>query len=148
MLLLAASAAFVGFVHSLAPGHWLPVVLTAKGHRWPLSRALLGSLITAAGHVLISAAIGAVSVYIGQHFFHGDEEQLERYASLLLIAFGLAYSWFSYSRHSHCHGHEHHGPDPGGPRGRKAPFLFLFSVGLFPCVAVLPVILADRRCLM
>jgi hypothetical protein len=68
------------------------------------------------------------------------EEEIERYAGLGLGVFGLAYAAWAYFRHSGCHGHTHHGPDP---RGQKAPYAFLFSLGFSPCVAVLPVFAAS-----
>jgi ABC-type nickel/cobalt efflux system permease component RcnA len=140
MILLIGSAALVGFVHSLAPGHWLPIVLMAKSRRWHLQLALLGALTVAAGHVFISSAIGVASVALEGHFLKDvSEATVERYAALLLVIFGLAFAGFSLFRHSSCHGHEHHGPHP---RRGRAPFLFLFSIGFSPCVAVLPIFLA------
>ena len=132
------SAVFVGFVHTLAPGHWLPVVLMAKVRKWPLRTAMIGATVTALGHILLSIGLGGVSLYIGSHFLAQYENQIERYAGLVLAVFGLVYAGISYFRHSQCHGHTHHGPDP---RGQKTPFLFLFSLGFSPCIAVLPVFL-------
>src|SRR6185295_8873337 len=57
----------------------------------------------------------------------------------MLIAFGACYAAFGYFRHSSCSGHEHHGPSP---KGKKAPFIFLFGIGFSPCFAVLPLFLA------
>jgi len=139
MIIIAFSAAFVGLVHSLSPGHWLPVVLMAKSRKWSLKTAVLGAAVTASGHILLSIALGLLSIFIGAHFFSQYETEIEGYAGLGLGAFGLIYAGMAFFRHSHCHGHTHHGPDP---RGKKAPFVFLFSLGFSPCVAVLPVFAA------
>jgi hypothetical protein len=139
MTFLIGSAAFVGFIHSLAPGHWLPVVLVAKTRRWKLKLALLGALCAASGHAFVSALVGIGSIAISGSLLPGGEETIERYAALVLTVFGICYAAFGYFRHASCHGHEHHGPVP---KGKKAPFLFLFGIGLSPCVAVLPVFLA------
>jgi cytochrome c biogenesis protein CcdA len=136
MMILAFSAAFVGLVHSLAPGHWLPVVLMAKTRRWNIKTAILGAIMAALGHILLSMILGLASIWIGAQFFAQYEAQIERYAGLALSIFGLFYAGLAFFRHSHCHGHTHHGPDP---KGKKAPFFFLFSLGFSPCVAVLPV---------
>lgn len=136
MMLLAISAAFVGFVHSLAPGHWLPVVLMSRGKKWPLKMRFLGATVASSGHILVSSTLGVASVLVGSHFLAGVEEEIERYSSLLLVFFGLGYALIAYFRHSECVGHTHHGRNP---RGQKAPYLFLFSLGLSPCVAVIPV---------
>jgi len=139
MILLASSAAVVGFIHALAPGHWLPVVLVAKTRRWRLRLALLGAVSAAAGHVLVSSAVGVGSIFLSARLLPGGEETIERYAALMLTVFGVGYAAVGYFRHSSCHGHEHHGPKP---RGAKAPLLFLFGIGLSPCVAALPLFLA------
>lgn len=139
MVVLSFSAAFVGLVHSLAPGHWLPVVLMAKARRWSLKTALLGAMVTASGHIFLSVLLGLLSIWIGVHFLSQYEAQIERYAGLALAGFGLIYAAQAYFRHSSCHGHTHHGPDP---RGQKTPFVFLFTLGFSPCVAVLPVFAA------
>ena len=139
MLIFAVSAAFVGLVHSLAPGHWLPVVLMSKSKKWSLKTSLLGAVVAAAGHVMISLALGVAALELGAHLLIGQEEGIERYAGLAVAVFGLIYAATSYRKHSHCHGHEHHGP---APDRRKSPFVFLFTIGLSPCVAVLPVFAA------
>lgn len=140
MIFIAASAAFIGFVHSLAPGHWLPIVLVAKAKKWSTQTAILGAGVSASGHILISNLLGGASIWVGAQVLKMSEESMERYGSMILMLFGLGYAAWSYFRHSHCHGHTHHGPDPG--KRQKAPFAFLFSLGFSPCVAVLPVFAA------
>jgi cytochrome c biogenesis protein CcdA len=140
MMVFVSSAAFVGLVHSLAPGHWLPVVLMVKARQWKGRRALLAALVAAAGHIVVSLGLSIVSVLLGSQLLNGQAEVLEKYGGLALLVFGLLYAGFSYRRHSHCHGHEHHGPVPD--RREHAPFLFLFSLGLSPCLAVLPILAA------
>lgn len=139
MMILPLSAAFVGFVHSLAPGHWLPVVLMAKTRRWPLRNALIGAAVTASGHIFLSLALGIASIWIGVHFLSQYEAQIERFAGLGLSVFGVLYAAYAWFSHSHCIGHTHHGPDP---KGKRSPYLFLFSLGFSPCVAVLPIFAA------
>lgn len=140
MIFIVASAAFIGFVHSLAPGHWLPIVLVAKAKKWSLETTILGAGVSAFGHLLISNLLGAMSIWIGSQVFKMDESLMEKYASLVLMAFGVLYALWTYFRHSKCHGHTHHGPDP--EKKQKAPFAFLFSLGFSPCVAILPIFAA------
>ncbi len=148
MFALASTAALIGLIHSLAPGHWLPVVLLAKGKRWSIRQALLGACIAGSGHIFISVLIGIIGFKISDKFLphepgneighdHHHGHMLEHYSGIALIVFGLLYAWFAYRRHSRCHGHEHHGPTP--KKREKAPYAFLFMLGLSPCVAVLPV---------
>ncbi len=136
-MLLALSAAFVGFVHSLSPGHWLPVVLMVKAKKWDLAQATIAALVAASGHVVISLSLGVAAAIIGQSFFSPYLHELEAHAGMVLIVFGVIYALYSRFRHRHCHGHEHHGPDPR--QASRAPYVFLFSLGFSPCFAVLPI---------
>ncbi len=136
-MLLALSAAFVGFVHSLSPGHWLPVVLMVKARKWDLPQATVAALVAASGHVVVSLGLGILAAFIGQSLFAPYLHELEEHAGVILIVSGLLYAIYSRFRHRHCHGHEHHGPDPR--KASKAPYVFLFSLGFSPCFAVLPV---------
>jgi nickel/cobalt transporter (NicO) family protein len=136
MWILAFTAAFVGFFHSIVPGHWIPIVLTVRTRQWTAGRAAVAALVTSLGHVVTSVGIGLSTFFIGAGFLHEHSHELEEKAGWIMVAFGLGYALFSLRRHQHCHGHEHHGPDP---RGKSNPFLFLFTVGLSPCFAILPV---------
>jgi hypothetical protein len=134
---LLFSAAFVGFVHSLSPGHWLPVVLMVKARKWDTAQAAFGAVVAASGHIFVSISLGFVALFIGTRFFEPHLHEIEEHAGLILILFGVAYAIYSRYHHRHCHGHEHHGPDPRA--SGKAPYVFLFSLGFSPCFAVLPV---------
>ncbi len=143
MMLLAISAAALGFVHSLAPGHWLPVVLIAKTRRWSLSTSALGALVAASGHIILSIVLGAIAIQVGAELFSEYEAEIEKYAGLGLGVFGLIYAALAYFRHSGCHGHTHHGPEPTSSESSlKSALFFLLAAGLSPCVAVLPVFAA------
>ncbi len=139
MALLALSAAFVGFMHSMAPGHWLPVVLLASSRKWSVRQSLLAAAIAGSGHILVSVALGVVSIFVESRLISAHDERIERYAALALVAFGLTYAAVGWRRHSSCHGHEHHGPDV---EREKEPLILLFSTGMIPCVAVLPIFAA------
>jgi hypothetical protein len=141
LFLLAGSAITIGLIHSLAPGHWLPVVLLARTKRWGLASSLLGALVAASGHILVSVGLGALALVLGAQVFTSHEASIERFSGLGLVAFGLSYAAWSWRRHRACHGHEHHGPEVTKQR-EKAPFAFLFFLGFSPCVAVLPVFVA------
>jgi hypothetical protein len=134
--LFLMSAGFVGLVHSLAPGHWLPVVLMAKTRRWKLGQAILGAVVAASGHILVSIALAFSGIELAEHMVEELEHRVEQYSGWALLVFGLAYAGWSYTRHSHCRGHTHHGPHP---KGARRPYWFLLSLGFSPCVAALPV---------
>lgn len=139
-LVLALSAGVVGFVHSLAPAHWIPISLIAKSQKWTVRQSIFGAFFAGLGHVIVSLAIVSVVLSLGAHFVADFEEEIERYAFLGLILFGLIYAAWAWKSHSHCIGHSHHGPDPA-KRDRR-PYLFLFFAGFTPCIAVLPVFIS------
>lgn len=142
MWVYVASAAFVGFVHSISPAHWLPVIVLSKTRRWTLKQSLLGASTLATAHVAASLAIAGVGIYLGSQVARGYEEILNHSMGFGLIAFGAAYALWHLKRHSHCHhdDHAHHGPE--APEKQHSAFAFLFSLGLAPCVAALPIFVA------
>ena len=141
MLAIALTAAFIGFIHSLAPGHWLPVVLMARARKWSMGQVVLGAAIASSGHILWSIVLGLVASWVGHQVLQVRMEQMETYGGWFLIGFGLLYSIYALVSHRHCHGHEHHGPEIGksGKKSGLLPYLFLFSIGFSPCVAALPI---------
>ncbi len=136
MVAFASSAALIGLLHSLAPGHWLPLVLLSRARRWSLRKALLGALVSAGGHVLTSIALGVAIGIAGNQLFDTQGERIERLGGLFLAAYGALYCVICLVRHHRCEEHAHHGPPP--VKGGR-PFLFLFTLGLSPCLAVAPV---------
>ncbi len=146
MFPLLISAGFIGLIHSLAPGHWLPIILISKSHRWTLDRSLIGALIASLGHILIATLLGLVVTLVGSALIHSHSELIEKYSGYFMGVFGLVYAGSSFFKHSHCEDHAHHGPEiPKQGKHKKnktTPYFFLFSTGLNPCLALLPMILA------
>lgn len=132
--ILFISAFLIGFFHSLAPAHWLPVVLMAKLKKWSSLKVLLGSLMISGGHLFLSIGLALGTFWLGEQVI--QKQKFKFYSSLFMIGFGLIYTLLSYRKHIHCQGHLHHGAVP--QPGEKTPFLFLFFVGFSPCFAVVP----------
>ena len=96
MLILISSAAWAGFVHSLAPGHWLPIVLLAKARKWSPLKAGAAALVTASGHIVLSLSIITIALAAGSSLLHEYEHVIESYAGLGLAAFGIGYAIFRF----------------------------------------------------
>lgn len=145
-IFLIGAAFVVGFLHSLAPGHWLPVVLTARSRKWRSGQIALGAAIAATGHIVVSLLVALGAVLLGATVLASYEEEIEHYAGWGLIAFGVLFALLSWRKHSECddHVHAHHGPQLSArdAKRKREPYWFLLSVGLAPCVAVIPVIVA------
>lgn len=141
MIMLIASAGAIGFIHSLSPAHWMPLALISKSRKWNPVQTLIGAGIAASGHILLSVLITFAVVKLGVRLRSDFEEVIELYAAKGLIVLGLGYALYNYLHHRRCHGHTHHGPSQPAT-SRKGIFVFLFSLGLSPCVAVLPALVA------
>src|SRR5436305_839146 len=107
MIILAFSAASVGLIHSLSPGHWLPVVLMAKARKWSVKTAIFGALVAASGHILLSVLLAILSIFIEIHFLSDYEGVIEKYAGLALVLFGLLYAGRAFFSQIRCHNHSH-----------------------------------------
>ncbi len=139
----ALTAAMVGLIHSLAPGHWLPIVLVARARKWDLRASVLGAVVASLGHILLSLILAVVAIRTGALFLEEQGESIERFASVGLVVFGIGYAAWAYRTHRTCghHDHSHHGPAVRN-KERQRPYLFLFLAGLSPCVAAFPVFVA------
>ncbi len=126
ILAIAATAAFIGFTHTLmGPDHYLPFVMIGRARRWSHLKLAVITVICGIAHVLSSVALGLIGIAAGialgsLESFEGVRGEL---ASYLLIAFGLAYGiWglrrgmqskphthkhFHIDEHEHEHEHEH-----------------------------------------
>lgn len=136
MKLLIFAAFFVGFFHSLVPGHWLPIVLVSKSRKWDLKHSAFAAFVTSCGHIFTALLIAIATYFIGATVLHEKAIEYEEKSGLIMVFFGIIYSAYSLVSHKDCHGHEHHGP---APKKKGSPYYFLFSIGLSPCLAVLPV---------
>lgn len=141
---LAATAASVGALHSLAPDHWVPFMALARARGWGASRTAQVTLLCGFGHVTVSVVLGVFALLLGRELLEAFGTRLESLAGLLLIGFGLAYGLWGLRRgvaerlHGHSHPHFDHVHDPS-----RAPVLGLFLLfSADPCVRLIPIMLA------
>jgi nickel/cobalt transporter (NicO) family protein len=114
ILVLAGTAATIGFVHTLlGPDHYLPFIVIARARQWPLPKTLFISFLCGLGHVLSSVVIGFMGIALGLAVFRieGIESFRGSLAAWLLIGFGLAYFVWGLRKaiqnkpHKHLHLH-------------------------------------------
>jgi len=161
ILLLCATAASVGFVHTIVgPDHYLPFVAMSRVGGWSLKKTVVVTVLCGIGHVLSSVALGLIGIAFGVAVL--KLENIESFrgdlAGWLLLAFGLVYfvwgvrrairnkphthrhlhadgTWHSHEhRHAgeHVHAHEH--APAGSGRGTNADSMtpwVLFTIFLF-----------------
>jgi nickel/cobalt exporter len=138
MNLLLFSTITVGFIHALAPDHWLPFVMISKAQNW--GKWKLTSLTTLAGlgHVGSSLLIGALGVLLGVVAEKVNVWETSRgtIASWLLIGFGLAYMVWGMKNWGRKHTHEI-------DRAKIVSYWTLFALVVFgPCEPLIPLIFA------
>jgi nickel/cobalt exporter len=141
---LAATAATVGALHSIAPDHWVPFAAVARARGWSAARTARVTLLCGFGHVTASVALGLLALVLGREVLEALGARLESLAGLLLIAFGLLYGIWGLRHavgerlHGHSHFHYDHVHDPS--RVTVLGLFLLFAAD--PCVAVVPIMLA------
>ncbi|MFQ5956675.1 MAG: hypothetical protein ACE5KK_02755 [Candidatus Brocadiales bacterium] len=104
---LILSALGIGFLHSLAPDHWLPFASIAKAQGWSRRKLLGVSFLAGMAHVGSSIVLGALGIFLGLGLvrLEGVESLRGNLAGFLLIGFGVAYAlWgLKHLRHNHLH---------------------------------------------
>jgi nickel/cobalt transporter (NicO) family protein len=160
---LAAVAAGIGALHTLAPDHWVPFAALARAERWSPRRTAAVTAACGLGHVTVSVLLGLISLLLGVEVMAAFGERLESVAGLLLIGFGVVYALWGLHRavnarihdrmhdvlpphqhgdgaHHHHHPHHHHHQYQAAGRGTPLALFLLFSAD--PCVAVVPLMFA------
>jgi hypothetical protein len=129
-LLLIATVATIGVLHTVVPDHWVPITLMARQRGWDRAETARVALRAGAGHVLSTLAIALVVWFAGVAAAERFGRVVDLAASVALLAFG---GWVAVSasrelrrtryRHSHPRGHLHRtlNATPHRHRHRHAP---------------------------
>lgn len=165
ILVLAATAASLGFVHTvIGPDHYLPFIVIGRARRWSLRKILAVSFLAGLGHILSSVVLGFLGIALGVAVTRLENVESARgeVAAWLLIGFGLAYflwglrsAWKkSPHEHKHVHGageaghahvHTHEGAHvhlhPDTEKKNITPWV-LFTIFVFgPCEPLIPLLM-------
>ena len=141
---LAATAATVGALHSIAPDHWVPFTALARARGWTAARTAEVTLLCGFGHVTVSVVLGVLALVLGREMLEAFGARLESLAGILLIGFGLVYALWGLRHvvadrlHGHSHAHFDHVHDPS--RASVLGLFLLFSAD--PCVRLIPIMIA------
>jgi nickel/cobalt transporter (NicO) family protein len=132
---LVAGAATVGFLHTLAPDHWVPFVALGRANKWSSRRLLATTTMCGLGHVTVSAILSLLAGYAGWRVITHLATRMAEHATLLLILFGALYLLWGLHRSFLPHHHRHaHGPLTAGS------LFVIFSLDI--CVALMPLVFA------
>ena len=164
MVLLGATAASIGFVHTLVgPDHYLPFIMMAKAQRWSKARTLGVTVICGVGHVLGSVLLGCVGIVlgIGVTSLEATEAVRGSVAAWGLVAFGLGYCVWGLRRavkkrphthrhvhedgsghiHEHNHHREHCHVHETGQASSITPWVLFVVFVLGPCEPLIPILM-------
>ena len=163
ILVLAATAATIGFFHTLfGPDHYLPFIVMSKARDWKLAKTLWITFLCGLGHVLSSVVFGLIGVAFGLAL--GKLEAFEAFrgnlAAQALVIFGFTYCIWGIHRalknkphshahvhdgnvnHSHPHSHTHEHAHPhGADKKTLTPWVLFTIFVLGPCEPLIPLIM-------
>jgi sulfite exporter TauE/SafE len=161
LTLIAATAASVGFLHTLlGPDHYVPFIALAQSGRWSLRKTALVTFLCGVGHVGSSVGLGFAGIALGTAVtrLKAIESFRGNLAAWILIAFGLVYFVWGLRRairgreHAHVHNHGHEGAHSHvhdhnrdhihvHPGGNPTPWI-LFTIFVFgPCEPLIPLVM-------
>jgi sulfite exporter TauE/SafE len=149
-LALAATAASLGFIHTLAgPDHYVPFIMIAKARNWSLLKTAFVTFLCGVGHILSAVLLGIIGLGFGFALsrIEAFDSIRDNIAAWLFIAFGLVYFVWGIRKafrdhHGHSHGHE--------GSANITPWV-LFTIFVFgPCEVLIPLLMypAARNSLM
>lgn len=144
LLPLLAGAAVAGLFHAFLAGHWLPLVVAARAHRWTPRRTVGYAMLSSGIHIGLTLLLGAVVAVAGHRLLEEVEHTVHTASGGLLIAAGgilflfALVGWDPLHRHAHEAEHHEHGEECGEREGRTLAIL----LGLHPNVAALALVLA------
>ena len=87
-LILVLAVTAVGFLHTLAPDHWLPIVAIARNRGWSRLRTARAAAIAAVGHVTSTLAIGVVLWLAGAALEARYAHVVDVVTAVALLVFG------------------------------------------------------------
>ncbi len=106
--LLLLSTLSIGFIHALAPDHWMPFAVIGKAKKWPRMKLMMITFVSGIGHVGSSILLGCIGILLG--FSLAKLKAVESHRSeiglWLLIGFGVAYALWGLKK-ARNYKHEH-----------------------------------------
>lgn len=143
--MLMISAALAAILHTLVPDHEIPLAMIGRAQNWTLRKMAGITLIAGAIHISVSMGIGVIAIVASVTLSQFVASSAQQISGFLLIAFGIAYVFFSWKRkrgsHSHSHSHSH-AERPVTQTGASWGAWIVAIVGIAPCFTLIPVLVA------
>jgi len=158
-VMLMISAALAAILHTLVPDHEIPLAMIGRAQNWTVRKMAGITLIAGAIHISVSMGIGVIALIASVTLSQFVANSAQQISGFLLVAFGIAYAFFSWRRkrdshsHSHLHSHVEH-PVVHAPHETKMEkdctkesavswgTWIVAIVGIAPCFTLIPVLVA------
>ena len=128
----------IGFLHSLAPDHWMPFAVIGKAKKWSKTKLMIVTFVSGIGHVGSSILLGCIGILLGFSLSHLTAAEAQRSAIglWLLIGFGVAYTLWGIKK-AKDYKHEH--IDTKEIDKRTVTIWTLFAIFVLgPCEPLIP----------
>ena len=125
-LILLAVASSVAMLHMIAPDHWLPLSVISSGRGYSSRKKYALSTALGFGHAGTSILVAGAVFYLGLTLIHMYISYLVLAGQILLIIVGLYFIINGYRE---------------GSRGTSIPENSALSVGIFPDLALIPILI-------
>ncbi|MCL5783664.1 MAG: hypothetical protein M1476_07135 [Candidatus Thermoplasmatota archaeon] len=125
-LILLAVASSVAMLHMIAPDHWLPLSVISSGRGYSRRKKYALSTALGFGHAGTSILVAGAVFYLGLTLIHIYISYLVLAGQILLIIVGLYFIINGYRE---------------GSRDTSIPENSALSVGIFPDLALIPILI-------
>ncbi len=139
MMFLIISALTVGFLHALAPDHWLPFTALGRANGWSRSRLAGVMLLAGCAHLITAFALGFLAIHWGFSLAEVTawDGSRARILPFLLVGFGLAYLLWALKMETRL-------PAAAAAEKRSGSLKILFFLVIFgPCEPLVPILFAS-----
>ncbi|MBI3859415.1 MAG: hypothetical protein HY296_04140 [Thaumarchaeota archaeon] len=139
---LLIAAALVGAIHISAPDHWVTLCVVGRTSGWGTGRLLYVGVATAAGHSILSVALGLLVVGAGLLFAGSAATLIAEATGVVMIVAGVGYGLWQFAprkrREVKSEGAEAQARTQKGFRFRH---FALIGAALSPDLTILPILL-------
>jgi hypothetical protein len=136
---LVLAALTLGFLHTLAPDHWLPIAAVSRARHWSRGRTARWALTLGALHLAATGLVTLLAVLASRELGLAVAGRLATFAAYLLIGGGLTYAAIALSLRAKRQAGQ---PDSDRTLERFGLGTLAAFFAVNPCVPMIPLLFA------